>query len=153
MIADLLRNDLTRACVVPSVEVEAFPDLESYANVHHLVATVSGQARPDLTLRSLLEALFPGGSITGCPKLASMELIRELEPQPRLLYTGSLGWFSHDLRQLDLNIAIRTAFGDGRELRFGVGGGVVWDSDPRAEYEETVHKGASLVTCLESFGG
>lgn len=153
MIADLLRNDLTRACVVPSVRVEAFPDLESYANVHHLVATVNGQARPGLTLMDLFEALFPGGSITGCPKLASMELIRELEPQPRLLYTGSLGWFSHDLSQLDLNIAIRTAFGDARELRFGVGGGVVWDSDPRAEYEETVHKGASLVACLESFGG
>lgn len=153
MIADLLRNDLTRACAVPSVKVDAFPDLESYANVHHLVATVSGQARPGLTLRALLEALFPGGSITGCPKLASMELIRELESQPRLLYTGSLGWFSHDLSQLDLNIAIRTAFGDAKELRFGVGGGVVWDSDPRAEYEETVHKGASLVACLESFGG
>lgn len=148
MIADLLRNDLTRACVVPSVRVDACPDLESYANVHHLVATVSGEALPGLTLRQLLEALFPGGSITGCPKLASMELIRELEAQPRMLYTGSLGWFSQDLTQLDLNIAIRTAFGDARELRFGVGGGVVWDSDPRAEYEETVHKGASLVACL-----
>jgi len=152
MIADLLRNDLTRACEVPSVRVEAFPALESYANVHHLVATLSGQARKDLTLRGLLEALYPGGSITGCPKLASMALIRELEEQPRLLYTGSLGWFTHDLSALDFNIAIRTAFGHGRELRFGVGGGVVWDSEPGAEYEETVHKGASLVACLESFG-
>nr|WP_320132640.1 anthranilate synthase component I family protein [uncultured Holophaga sp.] len=153
MIADLLRNDLTRSCEVPSVKVEAFPDLESYANVHHLVATVTGRALPGLTLRALLESLFPGGSITGCPKLASMALIRELEPQPRMLYTGSLGWFTQDLSALDLNIAIRTAFGQDRELRFGVGGGVVWDSEPEAEYLETVHKGASLVACLEAFGG
>ncbi|HLO66896.1 MAG TPA: anthranilate synthase component I family protein [Holophaga sp.] len=153
MIVDLLRNDLTRACETPSVRVEAFPELETYANVHHLVGTVSGKARADLTLRGLLEALFPGGSITGCPKLAAMALIRELEPLPRQLYTGALGWFTHDLSGLDLNIAIRTAFGDGRTLRFGVGGGVVWESDPRSEYLETVHKGASLRACLASFGG
>jgi len=153
MIADLLRNDLTRACEVPSVKVEACPALESFANVHHLVATLSGLARPGLSLAALLAALFPGGSITGCPKLAAMALIRELESQPRMVYTGALGWFTHDFSRLDLSIAIRTAFGNARELRFGVGGGVVWDSDPEAEYEETLHKGASLVACLESFGG
>lgn len=148
MITDLLRNDLTRICRVPSVRVEAFPTLETYANVHHLVATVSGEARADLTLPELLRGIFPGGSVTGCPKLAAMGLIRELEALPRLVYTGALGWFRHDLRQLDLNIPIRTAWTSREELFFGVGGGIVWDSDPHDEYLETVHKGRSIVQCL-----
>jgi len=148
MITDLLRNDLTRICRVPSVRVEAFPALESYANVHHLVATVKGELRPGLTLRDLLEGVFPGGSVTGCPKLAAMRLIRELEDVPRLVYTGALGWFAHDLSQLDFNIPIRTVWASGRELFFGVGGGIVWDSDPHDEYLETVHKGRSIVQCL-----
>ena len=148
MITDLLRNDLTRICRVPSVRVEAFPTLETYANVHHLVATVSGEARADLTLPELLRGIFPGGSVTGCPKLAAMGLIRELEALPRLVYTGALGWFRHDLRQLDLNIPIRTAWASSEELFFGVGGGIVWDSDPHDEYLETVHKGRSIVQCL-----
>lgn len=148
MITDLLRNDLTRICRVPSVRVDAFPTLETYANVHHLVATVSGEARPDLTLSELLRGIFPGGSVTGCPKLAAMGLIRELEALPRLVYTGALGWFRHDLRQLDFNIPIRTAWASREELFFGVGGGIVWDSDPHDEYLETVHKGRSIVQCL-----
>ena len=148
MITDLLRNDLTRICRVPSVRVEAFPLLESYARVHHLVAIVSGELMPGLTLESLLSATFPGGSITGCPKLAAMTLIRGLEDRARGVYTGALGWFSHDLSQLDLAISIRTAWASEDELRFAVGGGIVWDSDPREEYLETVHKGASLVRCL-----
>jgi anthranilate/para-aminobenzoate synthase component I len=148
MITDLLRNDLTRVCQVPSVRVEAFPVLESYANVHHLVATVSGALKPDLDLKGLLEGVFPGGSITGCPKLAAMQLIRELEEAPRQVYTGALGWFTHDLSQLDFNIPIRTAWASREELLFGVGGGVVWDSDPQDEYLETIHKGRSIVQCL-----
>jgi para-aminobenzoate synthetase component 1 len=148
MITDLLRNDLTRICQVPSVRVEAFPSLETYANVHHLVATVSGLIRPGLTLRELLEGVFPGGSITGCPKLAAMGLIRELEAVPRQVYTGALGWFTHDLSQLDFNIPIRTVWASREDLHFGVGGGVVWDSDPHDEYLETVHKGRSIVQCL-----
>jgi anthranilate/para-aminobenzoate synthase component I len=150
MIVDLLRNDLTRACIVPSVRVDAFPELETYANVHHLVASVSGEARPGLSLEDLLHAVFPGGSVTGCPKLAAMRIIRSLESQPRAVYTGALGWFSRDLAQLDLNIPIRTAWADGERLLFGVGGAVVWDSDPRQEYEETVSKGRSIVRCLSS---
>jgi len=148
MIVDLLRNDLSRVCRVPSVEVEAFPLLESYANVHHLVAAISGELEPGVTLATLLEATFPGGSITGCPKLAAMGLIRELEPEPRRIYTGALGWCRADLGQAELALTIRTAWAHGGELRFGVGGGVVWDSDPREEYEETLHKGRSLVRCL-----
>ena len=148
MIVDLLRNDLTRVCRVPSVRVEAFPVLESYANVHHLVATVSGELRPGLTLAELLRGTFPGGSITGCPKLAAMGLIRELEAHPRLVYTGALGWCSHDLAQADFNLPIRTAWIAGKDVSFGVGGGIVWDSDPNDEYLETVHKGRSIVQCL-----
>ena len=148
MITDLLRNDLTRICRVPSVRVEDFPTLETYANVHHLVSTVSGEVREGLSLEALLRGVFPGGSITGCPKLAAMHLIRELESLPRLVYTGALGWFRHDLRQLDFNIPIRTAWASREELFFGVGGGIVWDSDPHDEYLETVHKGRSIVQCL-----
>lgn len=148
MITDLLRNDLTRVCRVPSVRVDAFPTLETYANVHHLVATVSGELRPGLTLAELLQGTFPGGSITGCPKLAAMRLLRELEEVPRLVFTGALGWFTHDLSQLDFSIPIRTAWASRDDLFFGVGGGVVWDSDPQDEYLETVHKGRSIIQCL-----
>jgi para-aminobenzoate synthetase component 1 len=148
MIVDLLRNDLTRVCTVPSVRVTAFPELERYARVMHLSATVTGTLRPDVTLGELLAAAFPGGSVTGCPKLAAMGLIRELEEAARGPYTGALGWLSHDLSQLDLSIVIRTAWADASELRLGVGGGIVWDSDPADEHLETQHKAASLIRCL-----
>ncbi len=150
MIVDLLRNDLGRFCGTPPVRVDGFPLLESYANVHHLVAGVSGALPPRWTFGGLLEALFPGGSITGCPKLAAMVLIRELEPAPRRFYTGTLGWLRSDLEQGAFALLIRSAWAAGGELRLGLGGGVVWDSDPAAEYEETVHKGRSLVQCLSS---
>jgi len=148
MIVDLLRNDLARMCAMPSVGVDAYPLLESFAQVHHLVAEVSGALPASFSFSSLLAALFPGGSITGCPKLAAMALIRALEPGPRRLYTGTLGWLRSDLAQGDFALLIRTAWVEDRSLRFGVGGAVVWDSDPAAEYEETVHKGRSLVACL-----
>lgn len=148
MIVDLLRNDLTRVCTVPSVRVTAFPELERYSRVMHLVATVRGTLRPDVTLAELLGATFPGGSITGCPKLAAVNMIRDLEDVARGPYTGALGWFSHDLSQLDLGMVIRTAWADRDEMRFGVGGGIVWDSDPADEYLETEHKAASLIHCL-----
>jgi para-aminobenzoate synthetase component I len=135
---------------VPSVQVEVFPRLESYANVHHLVADVSGELVPGLTPEALFGALFPGGSITGCPKLTAMGLIRELEAGPRMVYTGALGWCSHDLQQADFSIAIRTVWASPGDLLLGVGGGVVWDSDPAAEYQETVQKGSSIVRCLTS---
>jgi para-aminobenzoate synthetase component 1 len=148
MIVDLMRNDLTRVCEIPSVRVTAFPRLDRYARVMHLSATVVGRIRPGIDLEALLAGVFPGGSITGCPKLAAMDLIAELEEAARGPYTGALGWLSHDLSQLDLGMVIRTAWADARELRFGVGGGVVWDSDPADEYAETQHKAASLIRCL-----
>ena len=150
MIVDLLRNDMARICGPASVRVEDFPVLESYANVHHLVAGIEGALKDRFTFGDLLTALFPGGSITGCPKLAAMTLIRTLEPAPRRLYTGALGWLRSDLRQGACAILIRSAWTVGQELRFGVGGGIVWDSEPAAEYEETLHKGRSLVQCLSS---
>jgi para-aminobenzoate synthetase component 1 len=150
MIVDLLRNDFARICRLSSVRVADFPVLETYANVHHLVATILGELETGMTMEALLRAVFPGGSITGCPKLAAMALIRELEPWPRRVYTGALGWCRADLTQGEFAIPIRTAWASRGQLRFGVGGGVVWDSDPREEYEETVHKGRSLVQCLSS---
>ncbi|HYD41736.1 MAG TPA: anthranilate synthase component I family protein [Anaeromyxobacter sp.] len=148
MIVDLLRNDLGRVAPLGEVTVDPFPELESYASVHHLVATVRARVPPGLTLEGLLRATFPGGSVTGCPKLAAMALIRELEPFGRGPYCGALGWLRHDLGQLDLALPIRTAFAVPGELAFGVGGAVTWDSDPAAEYQETVHKARSLTRCL-----
>jgi len=148
MIVDLLRNDLGSLAPLGEVTVDPFPELESYASVHHLVATVRARVPPGLTLEALLRAAFPGGSVTGCPKLAAMALIRELEPFGRGPYCGALGWLRHDLGQLDLALPIRTAFAIPGELAFGVGGAVTWDSDPAAEYLETVHKARSLTRCL-----
>lgn len=148
MIVDLVRNDLTRVSRLPGVSVDGFPELLTLANVHHLLATVSGRLRPGVRFEELLAATFPGGSVTGCPKLAAMSLIRELEPQPRAVYTGALGWLACDLSALDLALPIRTAWVRGDELRLGVGGGVTWDSDPADEYRETVHKARSLHECL-----
>lgn len=150
MIVDLLRNDLGRLLPGSPVHLGDFPTLETYANVHHLVAGISVAVDAPLSWEQSLKALFPGGSITGCPKIAAMHTIRELEPAPRRIYTGILGWMRADLGQAAYSICIRTAWVEDRTLRFGTGGGVVWDSDPRAEYEETVHKARSLVRCLNS---
>jgi para-aminobenzoate synthetase component 1 len=148
MIVDLMRNDLTRVCEIPSVRVTTFPRLDRHAHVMHLSAVVAGRLRRPIGLPDLLKEMFPGGSVTGCPKLAAVDLIAELEEAARGPYTGAVGWLSHDLSQLDLGMVIRTAWADAHELRFGVGGGVVWDSNPAEEYVETQHKAASLVRCL-----
>jgi para-aminobenzoate synthetase component 1 len=148
MIVDLLRNDLGKLARLGEVSVDPFPALERCAAVHHLVATVRARLAAPPALEALLAAAFPGGSVTGCPKLAAMALIRALEPLGRGPYCGALGWLRHDLGQLDLALPIRTAFATRGELAFGVGGAVTWDSDPAAEYQETVHKARSLVRCL-----
>ena len=148
MIVDLLRNDLGRLARLGEVRVDPFPALLRCAAVHHLVATVRARLAAPVTLRELLAATFPGGSVTGCPKLAAMALIGELEPAGRGPYCGALGWLRHDLGQLDLALPIRTAFAAREVLAFGVGGAVTWDSDPAAEFEETVHKARSFSRCL-----
>jgi para-aminobenzoate synthetase component 1 len=153
MIVDLERNDLG-ACALPGgVTVEAFPRLETYATVHHLVADIAARVRPGVDAWELLGRLFPGGSITGAPKLAAMAAIAELEREGRGFFTGSLGFV--DLRgRTAWNILIRTLVwrplrgGDG-EVSFHVGGGITWSSDPAAEESETLHKGAGLLRALE----
>ncbi len=147
MIIDLLRNDLGRVCVYGSVQVPAVCRLESYRTVHHLVSEVVGRLRPGLGPVDLLRAAFPGGSVTGAPKVRAMEIIAELEPTARGPYCGSLGYIGFD-GSMDTNILIRT-FTIGRGwMQFPVGGGIVADSTPEAEYEETLHKAEGLLRAL-----
>jgi para-aminobenzoate synthetase component 1 len=121
--------------------------LETYATVFHLTSTVEGRLRPDKDRIDLIKACFPGGSITGAPKVRSMEIIDELEPTRRSLYTGALGYLSFD-GGLDLNIVIRTIIVKEGRAYFQVGGGIVYDSDPEAEYQETLDKAEALFRAL-----
>ncbi len=147
MIVDLMRNDLSRVTAHESVEVCEHKRLEPYDNVFHLVSVVQGRLLPDKTSVDLLKATFPGGSITGCPKIRSMEIIDELESVKRHVYTGSIGYISfHD--SMDLSIAIRTATIAHGRVFFSVGGGIVYDSDPEKEYQETLDKGRTLMESL-----
>ncbi len=149
MIVDLLRNDIGKVCRVGSVRVMEHKRLEAYQNVYHLVSIVEGRLDQGRDSVDLLKATFPGGSITGCPKIRTMEIIDELEPDRRHIYTGSIGYISfHDT--MDLSIAIRTATIYNGQIIFSVGGGIVFDSDPLDEYEETLHKGRTL---MEVFKG
>lgn len=147
MIVDLLRNDLGRVCRPGSVRVPQLCGLESYANVHHLVSIVSGQLAPGRQPLELLAAAFPGGSITGAPKVRAMQIIAELEPSQRSVYCGSLGYI--DLRgNMDTSIAIRTALADGEQLHLWGGGGLVADSQLEAEYIESLDKIRHLMAAL-----
>lgn len=143
MIVDLLRNDIGKVCRPGSVRVREHKRLETYRNVHHLVSTVTGELEPEWDAVDLLRATFPGGSITGCPKIRAMEIIDELEPVRRHVYTGSIGYLGFD-GAMDLSIAIRTATFSRGSVVFSVGGGIVYDSDAASEYEETLHKGQTL---------
>ena len=148
MIVDLLRNDIGKVCEGGSVRVADHKRIEAYQNVYHLVSIVEGQLAGDKNAVDLIEATFPGGSITGCPKIRTMEIIDELEPNRRHIYTGSIGYVSfHDT--MDLSIAIRTATIYNGRIFFSVGGGIVYDSDPKDEYEETLHKGRTLLAAFE----
>lgn len=148
MIVDLLRNDLGRVCEPQSIRVDEHKRLESYENVHHLVSIVRGTLRRGATYGDILRATFPGGSITGCPKIRAMEIIDELEPCVRHIYTGSIGYLGwHE--NMDLNIAIRTGLAHKGRCHFSVGGGIVHDSSEEAEYEETLHKGRTLFHLIE----
>ncbi len=147
MIVDLLRNDLGRVCEFGSVSVPRVCEVETYRFVHHLVSEVRGKLRPGLTPFDLLRAGFPGGSVTGAPKVRAMEIIAELEPTARGPYCGSVGWVGFD-GAMDASILIRTFTAGRGWLQFPVGGGIVADSDPAAEYEETLHKAAGLLRAL-----
>ncbi len=140
MIVDLARNDLGRICRIGSVSVPRLAALRSYASVHHLVSSVGGTLRDPLDWQALFEATFPGGSITGAPKLRAMQIIDALEPVPRDVYTGAVGYFDA-AGGMDLSIAIRTAIARDGQLHLSLGGGIVADSDPEAELAETRDKG------------
>ena len=143
MLIDLERNDLGRVCEAGSVEVNEMMVLESYAHVHHIVSNVQGRLREDVTPGQAIAAVFPGGTITGCPKVRCMEIISELEPGPRGAYTGSFGYLDRDGR-MDLNILIRTIVKDGDRVTFRAGSGIVADSDPDAELAETRAKAEGM---------
>jgi para-aminobenzoate synthetase component 1 len=147
MIVDLMRNDLGRVCQYGTVRVTAVCRLESYRYVHHLVSEVRGRLRAGLGPVDLLKAAFPGGSVTGAPKVRAMEIIAELEPTARGPYCGSLGYVGFD-GTMDTNILIRTFTVSRGWVQFPVGGGIVADSEPRREYEETLHKAEGLVRAL-----
>jgi len=147
MITDLLRNDLGQVCEYGSVEVREMLQLETLAQVHHLVSTVTGTLRHDVDAVAALAACFPGGSITGAPKKRAMEIIKELEQTPRGIYCGAIGWLGYN-GESSFNIAIRTLVRSGERLIYQVGAGIVADSDPEKEYEETLHKAAGIRLAL-----
>jgi para-aminobenzoate synthetase component I len=147
MITDLLRNDLGRVCEYGSVQVPELVRLERYSQVQHLVSTVEGRLRPEVTHSGALAACFPGGSITGAPKIRAMEIIDELEPVARGPYTGCLGYLGFN-QESQLSIVIRTAIRTDAATYFHVGAGIVADSIPEAEYEETLAKAAGFVAAL-----
>jgi para-aminobenzoate synthetase component 1 len=143
MVVDLERNDLSKVCRPYTVKVTELFNIESYATVHHLVATIVGELKSEATAVDCIKACFPGGSITGTPKIRAMEIIEELELTKRNLYTGCIGYFGFD-GNADFNIIIRTLIKQGNQLMIGVGGGITWESDARSEYFETLDKAEAL---------
>ena len=139
MIVDLLRNDLSKCCDLNSVKVEKLFDIETYASVHHMVSTIKGKLNNKTKSIDILKACFPGGSITGAPKIRSMEIISELEKRPRGVYCGSIGYLDKN-NNMDTNICIRTIMINNGKLNFAAGGGIVYDSNPEDEYIESLEK-------------
>jgi aminodeoxychorismate synthase component I len=151
MITDLERNDLGQVCEYGSVAVTELLKLERYEQVFHLVSTVEGRLRPEVDHVSALRACFPGGSITGAPKKRAREIIAELEPEPRGLYTGAIGWFGFN-GESQFNIAIRTVIVEPERTHFHVGAGIVADSIPEKEWQETLDKAAGILLAAQWLG-
>ena len=152
MLIDLERNDLGRVCVPGSVRVDELMSLETYAHVHHIVSNVHGCKRRNVTPGQVIGAVFPGGTITGCPKVRCMEIIAELEETGRGPYTGSIGYLNRD-GDMDLNILIRTVVMEGTKLSFRAGAGIVADSEPISELEETRAKARGMLFALMDNSG
>jgi len=147
MIVDLERNDLGKVCDYGSVKVDELVTLEKYSTVFHLVSTVRGRLHENKDHIDCIKATFPGGSITGAPKIRAMEILEEIEPTKRGIYTGSIGYLGFN-QETDLNIVIRTVVIKDGMAHFNVGGGIVSDSDPEGEYQETLHKARALIEAL-----
>jgi para-aminobenzoate synthetase len=153
MIVDLLRNDLGRVCEFGSVHVEALCELEVHPSLFHLVSTITGKLREKVKPSEILAALFPCGSITGAPKISTMRIIDEIEDEPRGLSMGAIGYrvpgdgFGMP-ETIDTSVAIRTMVITGSKATFNVGGGIVAESDPLTEYEETITKARSLLDAI-----
>ena len=152
MIVDLLRSDLGKSCAPGSVRVPKLFEVESFANVHHLVSTVEGKLAEGRDALHLLRDCFPGGSVTGAPKQRAMQIIEQLEPDPRGIYCGAIGYVGFD-GNMDSNIAIRTLVYSGNKICCWAGGGIVADSDAAAEYQETLDKAAGMLQLLRQYGG
>ncbi len=148
MIVDLERNDLNKICIPGSVNVSELFTIKEYSTVFHLVSTIKGILNKDMNFSEIIKAIFPGGSITGAPKIRAMEIIDELENSNRGIYTGSIGYISFD-KSYDLNIAIRTAVFKDDFYSIGVGGGITYESQPSFEYEETLQKAKALLEAIE----
>jgi para-aminobenzoate synthetase component 1 len=152
MIVDLLRNDLSKSCIPGSVRVPKLFEVESYANVHHLVSTIQCRLDVDRDALDVLRDCFPGGSITGAPKHRAMQIIEQLEPNRRGVYCGAIGYIGFD-GNMDTNIVIRTLVYSGGEIRCWAGGGIVADSEAAAEYQETLDKASAMLKLLQKYGG
>ncbi len=147
MIVDLLRNDLGRTCAPGSIKATKLFDIEHFSNVHHMVSTVEGELMPGRTAVDLLRGCFPGGSITGAPKVRAMQIIEALEPHRRSIYCGAIGYIGYD-GNMNTNIAIRTLLNSGGSLYAWAGGGIVADSDEAAEYQECLDKASGLLEVI-----
>jgi para-aminobenzoate synthetase component 1 len=152
MIVDLLRNDLGKSCAPGSVRVPKLFEVESFANVHHLVSTVEGKLAEGRDALHVLRDCFPGGSVTGAPKLRAMQIIEQLEPHRRGIYCGAIGYVGFD-GNMDSNIVIRTLVYTSEEIRCWAGGGIVADSEVAAEYQETLDKASNMLKLLRHYGG
>jgi len=152
MIVDLLRSDLGKSCIPGSVRVPKMFEVERYANVHHLVSTVEGKLAQGKDALDVLRDCFPGGSVTGAPKLRAMQIIEQLEPQRRGVYCGAIGYVGFD-GNMDSNIAIRTLVYSENTIRCWAGGGIVADSQCGAEYQETMDKASAMLELLQGYGG
>lgn len=149
MLVDLARNDLGRVCTYGSVHAPELMTVERYSHVMHIVSHVEGQLRPELDGYDLVRATFPAGTVSGAPKIRAMQIIRELEREPRGPYAGAVGYFSYD-GSLDTCIAIRTLVMQGQQVSVQAGAGIVADSVPEREYQESVNKARALFAAVEN---